>query len=66
MILGEGPGVIAAVIPSPVQGVWHLGPVPVRAYAICIMTGILVAVWLTERRWVQRGGRPGVVLEIAC
>jgi prolipoprotein diacylglyceryl transferase len=65
MILGEGPAVVRAVIPSPVQGVWYLGPVPVRAYAICIMIGILVAVWLTERRWVRRGGKPGVIVDIA-
>ncbi|MDT7544693.1 MAG: hypothetical protein QOE99_803, partial [Actinomycetota bacterium] len=25
-----------AYIPSPSQGVWHIGPVPVRAYAFCI------------------------------
>lgn len=65
MILGEGSSVVLAVIPSPTQGVWHLGPIPLRAYAICIIAGILVAVWLTERRWVQRGGRPGAVMDIA-
>ena len=63
MLLGEGP--LHAVIPSPTQGVWHLGPIPLRAYALCIIAGILVAVWLTERRWAQRGGRPGAVAEIA-
>ncbi len=52
-------------IPSPAQGVWHLGPVPVRAYALCIIAGIVVAVWLGERRWVARGGRNGDVTEIA-
>ncbi|MDQ1669188.1 MAG: hypothetical protein QOE40_1249 [Actinomycetota bacterium] len=54
-----------ASIPSPAHGVWHLGPVPVRAYAICIIVGVIVAVWLGERRWVARGGRPGDVTEIA-
>jgi prolipoprotein diacylglyceryl transferase len=29
------------------------------------MIGIVVAVWLGERRWVARGGRPGDVLDIA-
>ncbi|MDQ1605095.1 MAG: hypothetical protein QOE01_2940 [Actinomycetota bacterium] len=52
-------------IPSPSQGVWHLGPFPVRAYALCIIAGIVVAVWLGERRWVERGGRAGDVTEIA-
>jgi phosphatidylglycerol---prolipoprotein diacylglyceryl transferase len=54
-----------AVIPSPTQGVWHLGPLPIRAYAICILTGILVAIKLTERRWIERGGSVAVVLDVA-
>ncbi|MBI3686584.1 MAG: prolipoprotein diacylglyceryl transferase [Actinobacteria bacterium] len=54
-----------AYVPSPSQGVWHLGPIPIRAYALCIIAGIVVAVWLTERRWVARGGRPGTVMDIA-
>jgi prolipoprotein diacylglyceryl transferase len=57
--------VTLASIPSPSQGVWHLGPVPVRAYALCIIAGVVVAVWLGERRWVARGGRPGDVTEVA-
>ncbi|MCR3750012.1 prolipoprotein diacylglyceryl transferase [Lentzea californiensis] len=56
---------LLAAIPSPIQGVWHLGPMPIRAYAFCIIAGILVAAWLTERRYVQRGGRPGVINQIA-
>ncbi|WP_086664826.1 prolipoprotein diacylglyceryl transferase [Lentzea kentuckyensis] len=60
-----GLGEVVAVIPSPTQGVWHLGPVPIRAYAFCIIAGVVVAVWLTERRWVRRGGRPGVINQIA-
>ncbi len=65
MILGEESAAFLATIPSPTQGVWHIGPIPLRAYAICIIAGILVAVWLTERRWVRRGGKPGAVGEIA-
>ncbi|MGN6577315.1 MAG: prolipoprotein diacylglyceryl transferase [Nocardioides sp.] len=56
---------ILAGIPSPGQGVWHLGPVPIRAYALCIIAGVVVAVWLGERRWVARGGKPGQVGDIA-
>ncbi|HQR25940.1 MAG TPA: prolipoprotein diacylglyceryl transferase [Nocardioides sp.] len=52
-------------IPSPAEGVWHLGPVPVRAYALCIILGILAAVWIGERRWVARGGRPNEVSDVA-
>jgi prolipoprotein diacylglyceryl transferase len=57
--------VILAGIPSPSQGVWHLGPLPIRAYALCIIAGVVVAVWLGERRWVARGGKPGQVGDIA-
>jgi prolipoprotein diacylglyceryl transferase len=56
---------ILATIPSPAQGVWNLGPVPIRAYALCIVAGIIAAVLLTERRWIARGGAPGDVLDIA-
>lgn len=54
-----------ASIPSPGQGVWHLGPLPVRAYAVCILLGVLAAIWLGERRWVARGGLPGTIGDIA-
>jgi prolipoprotein diacylglyceryl transferase len=54
-----------ASIPSPPDGVWHLGPLPVRAYALCIIVGVLVAVWLGNRRWVARGGRAGTVADLA-
>ena len=54
-----------AAIPSPTQGVWELGPLPIRAYALCIIAGIVAAVLITERRWVARGGAEGEVLDIA-
>ena len=53
------------MIPSPDRAVWYLGPVPVRAYAVFIIAGILIALWWGERRWQARGGRPGVVGEVA-
>ena len=57
--------VLLASIPSPSQGVWHLGPVPLRAYAFCIMLGVVVAVWVTTRRWVSRGGASTEVFDLA-
>ncbi|ETA06570.1 MULTISPECIES: prolipoprotein diacylglyceryl transferase [Gordonia] len=54
-----------AYIPSPPQGVWDLGPFPLRAYALCIIAGIIVAVWWGNRRWVARGGQEGEVLDVA-
>ena len=56
---------LLASIPSPSQGVWNLGPIPVRAYALCILLGIFVAIWVGGRRWVARGGRPGLVGDVA-
>ncbi|OBK56419.1 prolipoprotein diacylglyceryl transferase [Mycobacterium gordonae] len=54
-----------AYIPSPPRGVWHLGPLPIRAYAFFIITGILVALLIADRRWAARGGQRGVVYDIA-
>ena len=56
---------VLASLPSPTQGVWELGPLPIRAYALCIVAGIVAAVLITEKRWVARGGAPGDVLDIA-
>ncbi|MEU3754024.1 prolipoprotein diacylglyceryl transferase [Streptomyces olivoreticuli] len=54
-----------AYIPSPSTGVIHLGPIPLRGYAFCIIIGVFVAVWLGNRRWIARGGRAGTVADIA-
>ncbi len=56
---------IPLFIPSPGQGVWHLGPIPIRAYALCIILGVVVAIWMGERRWAARGGVRGQVSDIA-
>ena len=53
-------------IPSPPSGVLHLGPLPLRAYAACILLGAVVAVLLGERRWVAKGGRKGVIADMAA
>lgn len=55
----------ALFIPSPSDGVWHLGPVPLRAYALCIILGVVAAIWIGERRWAARGGTAGEVSDIA-
>ena len=55
---------VLAYIPSPSQGVWHLGPVPIRAYALFIVAGMLVALFIGDKRWQERGGEPGVVYSI--
>ncbi|HEU5426763.1 MAG TPA: prolipoprotein diacylglyceryl transferase [Actinocrinis sp.] len=54
-----------AFLPSPTTAELKLGPFPIRFYALCIIAGIAVAVWLGERRWRERGGEPHVITDIA-
>lgn len=54
-----------ANIPSPPQGVWQLGPLPLRAYALCIIAGIIVALYITQARYVRVGGDSNVVWDAA-
>ncbi|MBW4095133.1 MAG: prolipoprotein diacylglyceryl transferase [Acidobacteria bacterium] len=51
-------------IPSPTISAFQIGPLSIRFYALCILAGIIIAVWLANRRLTARGGRPGVVLDI--
>ncbi|BDT95436.1 hypothetical protein IFM12275_54120 [Nocardia sputorum] len=66
-VLADGgvSGAVLAYLPSPARGVWQLGPFPLRAYALCIILGIIVAIWWGERRWRARGGQPGAILDVA-
>ncbi len=56
---------VIAYFPSPPQGVWHVGPVPLRAYALFIIVGIIAALMIGDRRWEARGGERGVIYDIA-
>lgn len=56
---------VLAYFPSPPRGVWHLGPVPIRAYALFIIIGIVVALLIGDRRWEARGGERGVIYDVA-
>ena len=56
---------ILANIPSPPQGVWQVGPLPIRAYALCIIVGIIVGLRMTLRRYTARGGNPDTVWDAA-
>ena len=56
---------ILASFPSPPQGVWHLGIIPIRAYALFILIGVIAALFIGNKRWAERGGEPGVVFDIA-
>jgi prolipoprotein diacylglyceryl transferase len=59
-------GLLPAAIPSPSTGVWHLGPLPIRAYALCILAGIVLAVWITGRRLQDRGHPREKALDISA
>lgn len=52
-------------IPSPSQGVWYLGPFPLRAYALAILAGVFLAVWITSRRYTRLGGDADTVMDVA-
>ncbi|RRS01898.1 prolipoprotein diacylglyceryl transferase [Glycomyces terrestris] len=54
-----------ASIPSPSESVWHLGPVPIRAYALCLIAGIVAACWIAEARMRRRGAPRWAVLDLA-
>jgi len=54
-----------ASLPSPQHALWHLGPVPLRGYALCVLAGILVALAVASRRYRRIGGRPGLILDVA-
>ncbi len=59
--LGAGPAATLAAsiphaIPSPEQGVWYVGPFPLRGYALSILAGIILAAWWTGKRLQARGG----------
>jgi prolipoprotein diacylglyceryl transferase len=48
-----------AFIPAPPTNGFHLGPLFLHLYGLCIALGVVAAFWLANRRWVQKGGKPG-------
>lgn len=67
-MIGDLSGLLTTVhasIPSPGQGVWWLGPIPIRAYGILVTAGIFLATWIGYRRYILRGGFGEVILDAA-
>ncbi len=61
----------ALSIPSPGTNIWYVGPFPLRAYALCIIAGIIVGMIIATRRWQARGGTADslemvVVVAVPC
>lgn len=54
-----------ASIPSPTISYIDLGPVRVHFYALFILLGVAVAVWIANHRLVKRGAPSGVAIDIA-
>jgi prolipoprotein diacylglyceryl transferase len=52
-------------IPSPDVSSFELGPIRVHFYALFILIGIALAIWIGSRRFKQRGGQAGMILDIA-
>ena len=55
-----------ASIPSPPHARVHLGPVTLRWQALAIVAGILLAIWLADRRYRAAGGPRGAMTDVAA
>ena len=53
------------LIPSPSVSALSIGPLTIHLYALCIITGIAVAIWIGRRRYSNLGGNPDDVSEVA-
>lgn len=53
-----------AYIPSPTISQFSIGPVTIHIYALCILMGVVLAVWITTTRWKKLGGNFDQVLDI--
>jgi phosphatidylglycerol---prolipoprotein diacylglyceryl transferase len=56
---------VLAYIPSPPANGLSLGPLRLHVYGLLIACGIVAAVWLSQRRWEQIGGKAGTMTSLA-
>lgn len=54
-----------ASLPSPIDGLWQLGPLRLHGYALCVVLGVVALLWLAERRYRAAGGRPWLIVDMA-
>lgn len=59
------PKVSKIEIPDFSLGNLTIGPIQIRFYALCILLGIVLAVFVTEKRWKRMGGNFDQILDIA-
>ena len=52
-------------IPSPSVSSFQVGPFVIHFYALFILLGIAIAIWVGSKRWQARGGLKGQILDIA-
>ncbi len=53
-------------IPTPSFSVFEVGPLSIRAYALCIIAGVAIAIWLGNRRFVKAFPQAsGIVSDVA-
>ena len=54
-----------AAIPSPTRSVIEFGPLTIHFYALAIILGVAVAIYVGNRRFLALGGNSGVVSDVA-
>lgn len=52
-------------IPTPSVSSFGVGPLTIHIYALCIITGIAVAIYLGDKRYRRSGGGKNVVADVA-
>ncbi len=52
-------------IPSPPVSYWEIGPLRIHFYALCIVAGMIAAIFLTNHRLSKRGAERWIVIDIA-
>ncbi len=52
-------------IPSPDISFFMVGPLKIHFYALCILTGVVAAILIADRRLVARGATSGLALDIS-
>lgn len=56
---------LPAAIPSPPFSEFNVGPLTIHIYGITMALAMLIAMEVTERRYVARGGQPQLAYEVA-